>query len=266
MQQAVYHSYLLILGLCFGSFSNVLIYRLPRKESINTPPSHCPACGHRLSVLDLIPVISWIFLKGKCRYCGVRISIRYPAVEAACAVLFLAMSLFVPGSLSVIPLCVLAFVLLNVSVIDADTQEIPDGLLITGSVAGVLWVVSAYFFPSLFGLHAPAWPDALLGAVAGALPLFLVDRLVLLILKKDGFGFGDVKLMGMVGLFLGWKLVLISFLFAFITGGCYAAFLLFTGRARRGSYLAFGPFLSIGALAALWWGQPFAELLWKIQI
>jgi leader peptidase (prepilin peptidase)/N-methyltransferase len=104
------------------------------------------------------------------------------------------------------------------------------------------------------------WYNALLGVVAGAAPLLIIDRLTLLILKKDGFGYGDVKLMAMVGLFIGWRLMLPAFLFAFFTGAIFAVYLMITGKAKRGAYMAFGPFLCIGSLFALWFGYAVMEL------
>jgi len=235
----------------------------------------------RLAGVDLIPVLSYIKLKGRCRRCDTKIPPRYPIVEIACALLFFGFSRYSGVSLSILPLCMLAFVLLCVSFIDWDTQEIPDGLLIYGAAFGVLWVAAANILPALkvfdrgiFGppfiiagfANAPSWQDALLGILAGGLPLFLLDRLTLLVLKKDGFGYGDVKLMAMVGLFLGWKMTLVAYLIAVVAGGAYGAFLMLTRRAGKGSYLAFGPFLSAGALLTFWIGKPLLRLLFGVDI
>jgi len=172
--------------------------------------------------------------------------------------LFTGMVLFTP-TLSAAFLSLLAFVLLTVSLIDWDTQEIPDILLAIAAVAGVGWIIAGHFSP-----HFPNAPDFIsagLGILAGGLPLLVVDRLVLTLFKKDGFGYGDVKLMAVGGLFLGWYFVLIAFFFAFIWGGIYASFLLATGRAKRGEYIAFGPFLSAGIIAALWFGEAFLNFI-----
>ena len=246
-------SYAFIIGLCFGSFANVLIYRLPRNISVVKPRSACPTCSKSLTVADLIPVFSWLFLRGRCRFCQKRISPRYLLVELICGLLFTAMVLHSP-TLSAIPLALLAFVLLAVSVIDIDTQEIPDGLIIFGGAVGIAWVGTGYFFPELFP-GSPNWVYAFIGIAVGALPLFLLDLLTLLILKKDGFGYGDVKLMAMVGLFLGWQLTLMAFFFAFIIGGIFAAILIARKKAKRGDYLAFGPFLCMGSLLSFWFGD-----------
>jgi len=251
--------YAFLTGLLFGSFANVVIYRLPQGKSIIKPPSACPSCGTRLLFRDLIPVLSWILQKGCCRFCKKSINKRYPLVEVLCGLLFAVMTIFSP-TLSVIPLAFFAFMLLTISFIDWDTQEIPDGLLIFGAITGTLWIACGHLFPELFPL-APRWNNSLLGILAGALPLLIIDRLVILLVKKDGFGYGDVKLMAVVGVFLGWQLTLMSFFFAFVIGGAFATYLIATGRAKRGEYMAFGPFLCIGALISLWFGNIFIHLL-----
>ena len=245
-----------IIGLCFGSFANVIIYRVPRGISIVKPRSACTACGKTLGAVDLLPVLSWLFLRGKCRACGAKISPQYPLVELMCAVLFVAMFMHSP-TLSFLPLAVFAFVLLTISFIDAYTQEIPDGLIITGAVAGILWIASG---------HLTHWQDALLGVIAGAVPLFVIDRLTLIILKKDGFGFGDVKLMAMVGLFLGWRMVFLAFFIAFVLGAIFAVYLIASGKAKRESYMAFAPFLCIGTLTAFWFGEWLLAVYFGLNI
>jgi leader peptidase (prepilin peptidase)/N-methyltransferase len=152
-------------------------------------------------------------------------------------------------TLSLVPLAVLAFVLLAITFIDADTQEIPDGLVITGAIAGIGWVAMG---------NIP-WQDERLGAIAGAAPLSILDRITLLLLKKDGFGYGDVKLMAMAGLFIGWRAMIPAFMFAFLLGAIFAVYLMATGKAKRGAYMAFGPFLCAGVLLALWFGEAVLE-------
>jgi leader peptidase (prepilin peptidase)/N-methyltransferase len=232
---------------------------VPKKLSVVTPPSACPSCGGKLTVLDLFPVLSWVFLRGKCRACKEKISPRYPLIELLCGLLFVAMaycSVYNESpTLSAVPLMIFAFVLLAIAFIDADTMEIPDGLVITGAAAGVIFVAAGFFFPEIFPF-ARSWQDALLGVAAGAVPLLFFDRLCILILKKDGFGYGDVKLMAMAGLFLGWQMTLFAFLFAIFSATPIAVYLLASGKAKKsGSYIAFGPFLCMGILAAFFFGE-----------
>ena len=230
----------------------MLIYRIPRKISVIAPPSSCPACSHLIPFYDLLPLISWVLLKGRCRHCHAKISPKYPLIEFACGLLFAGMIIFTT-TLSAVFLSIFAFILLTVSIIDWDTQEIPDSLLLIAAIAGTSWVIAGYFLP-LFPF-APGFLDAGLGILAGAAPLFIIDKITLTFFKKDGFGYGDVKLMAVCGLFLGWRLIFAAFFLAFVVGGVYATFLLTTGRAQRGEYIAFGPFLCAGAIAALWFGQ-----------
>ena len=242
----------LVIGLCFGSFANVIVYRVSRKISLISPPSTCPACGCLIAFYDLLPVLSWVILLGRCRRCNARISSRYPLIEFTCALLFMGMVLLTP-TLSAAFLSLFAFMLLAIAFIDGDTQEIPDSMLIVTAFVGICWVVAGYF-SDMFPM-APDFIDAGLGILAGGLPLYIVDRLTLMLFKKDGFGYGDVKLMAVAGLFLGWRIIFVAFFLAFVAGGLYATFLLATGRAKRGEYIAFGPFLCAGIITALWFGQ-----------
>ena len=136
--------FVFLIGLCFGSFANVVIYRIPKKISIINPPSHCPSCNKRLATIDLIPLFSWLFLLAKCRTCKNKISPRYPFVELLCGLLFVATIHFSgiteagAAYLATLPLLVLMFVLLAITFIDIDIQEIPDGLVITGAIAGTI--------------------------------------------------------------------------------------------------------------------------------
>jgi len=162
-------------------------------------------------------------------------------------------------TLSAIFLSIFAFLLLTVSFIDSDTQQIPDCLLVIATIVGVIWVVLGHYF-LIFPL-TPGFIDAGLGILLGGMTLLILDRLTMMLYKKDGFGYGDVKLMAVAGLFLGWQLVCIAFFFAFITGGIYATALLATGHAKRNEYIAFGPFLCTGIIFALWFGRALLEII-----
>ena len=254
------------VGLLFGSFANVVIYRLPLKKSVIKPPSFCTSCNRRLTPIDLMPILSWVFLRRRCRSCKEKISIRYPIVELICGLLFALMVHYTSlydynhvATLSAIPMSILALLLLIISYIDWDTQEIYDGLIILGVAVGLSWVLLGHFFPYAFP-HSPTWYNALLGIVAGAAPLLIIDRLTLLILKKDGFGYGDVKLMAMVGIFLGWQLTLGAFPFAILASFPFALYFMIKRRIHTNSeeasgYMAFGPFLCLGVIGVMWLGE-----------
>jgi len=256
--------YMGFVGVCMGSFANVVGYRLPRGESLVKPPSHSPACGHKLSPLDLVPVFGWVLLGGKCRYCKGKISVRYPLVEFLCGGLFVSMAVYAGWEWRLIPLCMFALTLLCVTLCDMDTQTIPDGLCIFGAAWGLLWLMGTVAAPHLFppltgGGTLDWWQDALLGAFCGAFPLFAVDRITLLVAKKDAFGYGDVKLMAMVGLFLGWQRTLIALLFGIVLGGIAGVFVLRRRKEEGGTYMPFGPCLALGSLLSLWVGLPVAQ-------
>jgi len=256
--------YAFVIGLVFGSFANVVIYRIPRGLSIVAPPSACTACGRRLTLLDLVPIASWLALKARCRYCRASVSMRYPVVELGCGMLFSSM-VFYTESFSVIPLAFLWFLLLCVSMIDIDAGEIPMGLVSAGAVAGVAWVAGAHFVPELFPL-APVWHTALLGVVVAAALSWLV------VFARVGFGFGNrqplavhmanglgyVKLASMLGLFLGWQKTLLAL---WLAGVVFAVFTWRYIRKKDKPRLPFAPFLSGGGLIALWFGQPILHII-----
>ena len=232
-----------IFGVCFGSFANVMAYRMSLKISIVTPSSFCPECKKPLKFFDKIPIFSYFFLKRKCRFCHVKISPGYFIVELICGGLFAATGLIYPFPV-VIPFAIITFALVVIALVDIKTQEIPDSMV-------VVLIIAAIF---LFFIDPAAItiPDALFGAATGMIPLFLIDKTTLLLVNKNGFGFGDMKLMGAAGLFLGWQGVLSTFFFAFIIGALYAIYLVKTKRAKLSDYIAFGPFLSMGVIISIW--------------
>lgn len=222
------------VGLIFGSFTNVLIARIPAGESIVTPPSHCPRCGHRLGVLDLVPVLSWLFLKGKCRYCQEAISIRYPAVELLTAALF--MGVFLRWGISAYTLAgwALTVILVSSAFIDLDEGIIPDVITIPGVVLGlVVSFVTIGFFPALWGALA-------FGGV-----LFLVA-----VISKGGMGGGDVKLAAVIGAFTGLPGAAVTLLLSSFMGAVFGITLMLMGRAGRKTPVKFGPFLAVAAYTA----------------
>ncbi|ADV66444.1 Prepilin peptidase [Deinococcus maricopensis DSM 21211] len=175
-----------VLGLLVGSFSNVLIYRLPRRENIAFPPSHCTNCNHQLGALDLVPVFSWLALRGKCRYCGAPIRVRYPLVELATGALYALMAVVFPFSAvgaSLLGLLVLMTLLLVASMIDADTRTIPDSLTLPGAALGLAFaVLNERTGASSAGL--PSFPEALRGMLLGAGVLMLIDLLGSWVLRR----------------------------------------------------------------------------------
>ena len=251
-------------GLVFGSFLNVVVHRVPRKESIVRPGSRCPSCGHELSAVDNIPVVSWLLLKGRCRYCRTPISARYPAGELlTAAVWVLAVlrrdELVPPGTTDGRDWQLLAFlpflwVLVALSLIDLEHKILPNKIVYPSVAAGVpLLAITAAMGPGL-----DSWVRALLGAVAGA-----GGFLIVALISPAGMGMGDVKLAGLIGLFLGylgWGRIVIAFFAAFAVGAVVGIALMLTGKAGRKTAIPFGPFMALGAIISALAGQGLLDL------
>jgi leader peptidase (prepilin peptidase)/N-methyltransferase len=239
-----------LFGLLFGSFFNVCIYRIPRQESIVFPPSHCPACGAHIKPWDNIPVLSFMLLRGKCRTCQAHISWRYPLVELLTAALFVA-CLYLYGfePLTVVYL-VFGSALIVISFIDLDHQIIPDLISLPGLAVGV---ASSYFLPI-------AWYESLIGALVGGGVILIIGYAGSIIFKKEAMGGGDVKLMAMIGAFLGWKLALLTIFFASLVGAVVG---LIAKIFTKKEYIPFGPFLSLGALLSLVFGYQLLFWYWN---
>lgn len=249
------YTYVLIglLGLVMGSFFNVCIYRIPQGKSVVRPASACGTCGHRLGVLDMIPVFTWLFTRGRCRHCGARYSGRYALVESLTCLLYLAVYAVCGVTWQCLAGLVLVSLLVIIAFIDLDESIIPNGLVLIGLICGLAYQL----------VRAPWW-DGLLGAAAGALPLLAVDGLGRLVYKKEGMGLGDVKMMAFAGLFLGWQATLLALLLAVVLGGAVGGVGLATGRLKRGAYMPFGPFLAMGTVAAFLFGP--SVIRWYLSL
>ena len=228
----------LLFALLIGSFLNVCIYRVPRNESISFPPSHCPKCNTNLKPVDLIPVLSYLYLKGSCRYCGEKISPKYPIVEALNGILWVILYLRFGLSLEFYGFAVLSSLLLVISVIDLEIQEIPDGLSIFGLAAGIVFIAVQWDMNLVLSSFA--------GLLIGSGLFFLIA-----FFSKGGMGGGDIKLLGVLGIWVGWKMTLLLILLSFIIGALVSIFLLITKIKSRKDYIPFGPFIAIGAYIAI---------------
>jgi len=226
-----------------GSFFNVVIHRLPRGESIAFPASHCVHCGVRLSAKELIPFFSYAWQRGRCRHCSKPISLRYPLVEVLTTLLLGLTWYLHHGKPVLYAYLIFTSLLIVISFIDLDFFIIPDQLLVAG--LGV-WFLLQIFTPFI------SWTDALGG---GALSFALM--LVIYVLSRGGMGFGDVKLAGLIGLYLGTALSLLALVLAFVLGATVGAGLLLLGLKKRKDPIPFGPFLALGAFLAMAWGPEF---------
>ncbi len=249
-----------IFGLITGSFLNVCIYRLPREISIVSPPSACPGCKKPIKPWDNIPIISYLFLRGKCRNCGERISIRYPLVELLNGLLYLLIVYFFGFGWHLIPLFAFVSAMVVITFIDLEFQIIPDVITLPGILIGV---ISSVFFLSdpLFNLHAS---DMLTGLINSLIGILLGGGLFFLIavVSKGGMGGGDIKMMAMVGAFMGWKAVLLVTFIGSLTGSLVGVMLmLFKGKDRK-TKVPFGPFLALGSLISLFVGGKIITWYW----
>jgi leader peptidase (prepilin peptidase)/N-methyltransferase len=262
-----------VLGLVVGSFLNVVIHRLPKMlergwaeqcaelrgetpdaappYNLVVPRSACPSCGHRISALENVPVVSWLALRGRCSACGTRISFRYPAVELlAGALAALAIARFGP-TWQGLAACLFLWTLVALTFIDYDTQLLPDDLTVP-----LLW---AGLVANLFGLFVPL-PQAVIGALAGYLSLWSVYWLFKLLRGKEGMGYGDFKLLAAIGAWLGWKVLPAVVLLSSVVGAVIGiGLVLMKGRDHR-TPLPFGPYLAIAGAIALFFGKDLVAL------
>lgn len=239
-----------LFGLLVGSFLNVLIHRLPREESIVRPGSHCPACGASIRPLDNVPVLSWLFLGGRCRVCRAPISMRYPLVEFSNGVLWAAVFWRAPSSGDLASGAFLCSACLALLWIDADVQLLPDAITLPGITAGLAL--------SFFSLERTP-KQAVLGAALGGGGLFLVGALYRALKKVEGMGLGDVKMLAMIGAFLSPWGVVVTVLLGSLSGSLVGVALIVAGRGGLATRLPFGVFLALGAVATYFFGTPLYE-------
>jgi leader peptidase (prepilin peptidase)/N-methyltransferase len=233
-------------GALVGSFLNVCIARLPVGESIVRPPSRCPECRAPIRWFDNIPVLSYLILRGHCRACRARISLRYPIVELLTAVAFVVQGIAFADQPAVLgSRLVLTALLIALFGTDLDTGRLPDILTLPGVVIGLAW--------SLFG--PPGFEDSLLGAALGAGILLAIRWLWRWWRGVDGMGLGDVKMLAMIGAFLGWRQILVVLCFASFAGAAVGVSLMVLRRRTLQSRLPFGTFLALAAFAASVWGE-----------
>jgi len=229
-----------VLGLVVGSFLNVCIYRLPRGQSVNWPASRCTTCDRSLAWYENIPVVSWLVLRGRCRTCGERISVMYPIVEAITAALFIA-GYFIYGWTPLLAVrLAFACAMVVLFVIDLQHYLLPNVITVPGIVIG--------FALSL--VLPPGWRASLIGLIAGGGLLFAIAEAWYRFRGIEGLGMGDVKMLAMIGAFLGWKLMLVTLVLSSFAGSLIGVGAIALGRGGMKSMLPFGTFLAVGALTA----------------
>jgi leader peptidase (prepilin peptidase)/N-methyltransferase len=243
------------LGSVIGSFLNVCIYRLPIHKSIVWPASACTKCGHELSWYENVPIVSWAVLRARCRSCGAPIAIRYPIIEALTGAMFTAAWLYYGPGLLLASRLVLGCALIVLFAIDLEHHLLPNVITIPGIAVGFL-----------FSLLDDRALDSLVGILLGGGVLFAIAEAYYRIRKEEGLGMGDVKMLAMVGAFIGWKLTLMTLMLASLSGTIVGVALIVSKRGTMKYALPFGTFLALGAAAAATVGQPLLEwyvALWR---
>jgi leader peptidase (prepilin peptidase)/N-methyltransferase len=239
-----------VLGLIVGSYLNVVIYRLPRRASTILPRSRCPGCSAAIGALDNVPVLSYLWLRGRCRHCGAAISVRYPAIELLTSLLFAACGLRFGVSISAAAGALFCALAIALAFIDAEHYLLPDRLTYGGIFAGL--ALSPFV----------AWTTPLrsaLGALAGALILLGLIGLWLLIRRRYAMGFGDPKMLAMIGAFLGLRGMLVTLFFSSLLGSLVGLALMLLRRVHWQSKLPYGVFLAVGGIVALFVGPQLVE-------
>ncbi len=242
-----------LFGAVVGSFLNVCIHRIPSGISIVTPPSSCPNCGKKIRFYDNIPILSYIILGGRCRLCKTSISLRYPIVETLNGVLWVAVMWRFGLGWPMVSYAVLVSSLLVITFIDLDCQIIPDRISIPGIPIGIflgsLILIDPFLRTSMLG-----WKNSLIGAALGFGLFYAIA-----VLSRGGMGGGDIKLMGMLGGFIGWKGVLLTTFAGSLMGSIVGLFMVVFKGGGRKSKIPFGPFLAGGALLSLFFGQEILD-------
>ena len=243
---------LALFGLAVGSFLNVCIYRLPRRESLNWPASRCTSCSRPLAWYENIPLASWLALRGRCRSCSAPISATYPIVEAITGAVFLA-GYFIYGLTPLLAARLLfACAMIVLFVIDLRHRILPNVITLPGIAVGF---VLSFFLP-------PGWFESLIGLIAGGGVLFALGEAYYRLRGVEGLGMGDVKMLAMIGAFLGWKLMLLTLVLASFAGSAIGIALMRAGKGDMKLALPFGTFLAVGALVAAVAGEPI--LTWYL--
>jgi leader peptidase (prepilin peptidase)/N-methyltransferase len=241
-----------IFGAAIGSFLNVCIFRIPAEESIIKPSSRCPHCLQPIRYYDNIPIISFLLLRARCRDCSAKISWRYPLMEFITGLLALLLFLKFGISLNFLVFFIFTAVLIVITFIDFDHQIIPDAISLPG--------IPIFFLAAVFIVGVP-WLEALIGLLVGGGVLLTIAFVYELITKREGMGGGDIKLLALIGGFLGWKSLIFVLLFSSLTGALIGIAAMIIKKQDTKYAVPFGPFLSAAAVAYIFWGDAFMRFL-----
>ncbi|MGL4572207.1 MAG: prepilin peptidase [Clostridium sp.] len=232
------------LGAIIGSFLNVCIFRIPKEESIAFPPSHCGNCNTKLKGKDLVPVLSYILLKGRCRYCKDKVSIQYPIIEGFTGILFMILYLKYGLTLALLSYISLTSILIVIGIIDYKTQYVYTSNIITGIIFGIIFVALSFILGERVDLINVA-----LGAFIPALILAVI------VWTTNAMGWGDVEIIFMTGIFLGLKLNLLNLFISIVLGGSYAIYLMLCRKKSGKEEMAFGPYIAVATYITILFGE-----------
>ncbi|HEY3308481.1 MAG TPA: prepilin peptidase [Desulfuromonadaceae bacterium] len=244
-----------IFGAVVGSFLNVCIFRMPNNESVVSPPSHCPSCDYRIRWYDNIPLVSYLLLKGRCRGCRTHISLQYPLVEFINGLLTLLLFLRYGPSLIFLVLFMFCSALVVITFIDLEHQIIPDEVSLSGIIIGF---ILSFFLPGL------GWLNSLIGIVLGGGSLLLVACSYQWLTGKEGMGGGDIKLLAMMGAFLGWKSVPFIIFASSLVGSLVGITIMLVQKKDSKLAIPFGPYLAFGAVLYIFYGRQLIQ--WYLTI
>ncbi len=239
----IYWCVIFIIGIIIGSFLNVCIYRIPKDESISYPPSHCTKCGNNIKFYDLIPILSYIIIKGKCRHCGEDISIRYPFVEFSTGIIFLLIYIRYGLSFEFLKYTIFTCFIVVIGIIDFDTTDIYFKTTLSGAICGLTFIIIEKY------IYEQSISTYLYGALLGG------GVIALIILLTKGMGWGDAELCFMSGLFLGAKFTIFMIIASFIIGSIISLILICTKKKSRKDYIPFGPFIAVAAVLTVLMGE-----------
>jgi leader peptidase (prepilin peptidase)/N-methyltransferase len=244
---------LFLFGLLVGSFLNVCIYRIPRRESLAWPASHCTSCNRPLSWFENVPVVSWAVLRGRCRTCHASIAPTYPIVELTTAVLFAGGYLIYGWTPLLAVRLLFTCAMIVLFVIDLQHRILPNVITLPGIVVGL----------AFSAVLPPGWLASTIGAIVGGGALYLIAEAWYRVRGVEGLGMGDVKMLAMIGAFLGWRLTLVTLMLASFSGSVIGVSLIASGRRSMQAALPFGTFLAVGALVAAVYGDTL--LAWYLS-
>lgn len=242
--------YSFLIGICIASFINVVIWRVPQGLSFVKGRSYCPSCNHQLTWMDLFPVFSYLFLRGKCRYCGAKIPARDTLLEVLGGIIGLYCFYHFQFTWDTLVVFSIFMIMVAITMIDFDTMTIPNGLIIALIVPIGIFTV---LHPEL------SLMSRVIGFLIVSLPMYLLTVLI-----PDCFGGGDIKLIAVCGFLLGWKLTLLAFFISVLIGGGYAVYLLISKKSKKGAHIAFGPYLCVGIMVSLLYGN--AIIQWYLAL